>query len=182
MASSEVSEVFTSSFEDERTLNQLTADHVNDDLYGSEELIVSSAEDVPQSEEIVGAASITDSLNDVYVPTTSDDLVMASVDRLIKKEQSTIPFSRIQTKSPPSISSNNHVAGSNKMKSRNKNCLESLFHSASDEDKETTWQQKRVSIKTLEGEFSVTMWASGAEDGKKDNICLHKIFIRNLCY
>ena len=50
MASSEVSEVFTSSFEDERTLNQLTADHVNDDLYGSEELIVSSAEDVPQSE------------------------------------------------------------------------------------------------------------------------------------
>jgi len=26
------------------------------------------------------------------------------------------------------------------------------------------WQQKQVSIKTLEGEFSVTMWASGAED------------------
>jgi len=101
----------------------------------------------------VGAASITDSLNDVYVPTTSDDLVMASVDRLIKKE-STIPFSR--TKSPPS---SNHVG-----KMKRKNCLESLFHSASDEDKETTWQQKRVSIKTLEGEFSVTMWASGAED------------------
>ena len=28
------------------------------------------------------------------------------------------------------------------------------------------WQQKQVSIKTLEGEFSVTMWASGAEEGK----------------
>ena len=26
------------------------------------------------------------------------------------------------------------------------------------------WQQQQVSIKTLEGEFSVTMWASGAED------------------
>lgn len=26
------------------------------------------------------------------------------------------------------------------------------------------WQQKQVSIKTLEGEFSVTMWASGADD------------------
>ena len=51
-----------------------------------------------------------------------------------------------------------------------KNGLESLFHSAvgADLDKETTWQQKRVSIKTLEGEFSVTMWASGTEDGKKD--------------
>jgi len=155
MASSEVSEVFTSSFEDERTLNQLASDPVNDDLYGSEELIVSSAEDVPQSEEIVGAnvtlvgaSSIADSLNDVYVPTTSDDYNV-QVD-LIKKE-STIPFSR--TKSP-----------TNHGKMKRKNCLESLFHSASDEDKETTWQQKRVSIKTLEGEFSVTMWASGAED------------------
>ena len=29
------------------------------------------------------------------------------------------------------------------------------------------WQQKQVSIKTLEGEFSVTMWASGTEEGKK---------------
>ena len=28
-----------------------------------------------------------------------------------------------------------------------------------------SWQQKRVSIKTLEGEFSVTMWASGTEEG-----------------
>ena len=62
MASSEVSEVFTSSFEDERTLNSLTADTINDDLYGSDELIVSS-EDHVQSEEIVGA-SIADTLND----------------------------------------------------------------------------------------------------------------------
>lgn len=28
------------------------------------------------------------------------------------------------------------------------------------------WEQKRVQIKTLEGEFSVTMWASGTDDGK----------------
>jgi predicted site-specific integrase-resolvase len=26
------------------------------------------------------------------------------------------------------------------------------------------WEQKQVQIKTLEGEFSVTMWASGAEE------------------
>ena len=61
MASSEVSEVFTSSFEDERTLNQLTAD--TDDLYGSDELIVSS-EDHVQSEEVIVGASIADTLND----------------------------------------------------------------------------------------------------------------------
>lgn len=28
------------------------------------------------------------------------------------------------------------------------------------------WEQKQVQIKTLEGEFSVTMWASGADDGE----------------
>jgi len=138
MASSEVSEVFTSSFEDERTLNAIQ--NADNDLYGSEDLIVSAADDV-QTQEIVGG--LTDSLNDVYVPTTSE----LAVD-LIKKEN---------------CSTNNRKI---KKKPSSKNGLESLFHSASDLDKETTWQQKRVSIKTLEGEFSVTMWASGAEDGK----------------
>lgn len=139
MASSEVSEVFTSSFEDERTLNAIQ--NADNDLYGSEDLIVSAADDV-QTQEIVGG--LTDSLTDVYVPTTSE----LAVD-LIKKEN---------------CSTNNRKI---KKKPSSKNGLESLFHSASDLDKETTWQQKRVSIKTLEGEFSVTMWASGAEDGRK---------------
>ena len=172
MASSEVSEVFTSSFEDERTLNQLTADNVNDDLYGSDELIVSS-EDVPQSEEIVGA-SIADTLNDVYVPTSVPDL--SAVD-LIKKEPSTTKIVASSIKvSPPGHGhliqpkSESFGVGLSRKNHRNhhKNGLESLFHSAvgADIDKETTWQQKRVSIKTLEGEFSVTMWASGTEDGK----------------
>ena len=144
MASSEVSEVFTSSFEDERTLNAIQ--NADNDLYGSEDLIVSAADDV-QTQEIVGG--LTDSLNDVYVPTTSE----LAVD-LIKKEN---------------CSTNNRKI---KKKPSSKNGLESLFHSASDLDKETTWQQKRVSIKTLEGEFSVTMWASGAEDGRTEFLLL----------
>lgn len=28
------------------------------------------------------------------------------------------------------------------------------------------WEQKQVQIKTLEGEFSVTMWSSGVDDGE----------------
>ena len=31
------------------------------------------------------------------------------------------------------------------------------------------WEQKQVQIKTMEGEFSVTMWASGASDDDEDN-------------
>lgn len=27
------------------------------------------------------------------------------------------------------------------------------------------WEQKQVQIKTMEGEFSVTMWATGEDDG-----------------
>lgn len=158
MASSEVSEVFTSPFADERTLNQIASENViddtnlnvvskfeNDDIYGTDELIVSS-EDVPQSAEEIVGSSITDSLSDVYVPTS----VMTSsptID-LIKKSSILSP-----SRKP------------NRAKRKNGG-LESLFNHGGDE-KETTWQQKRVSIKTLEGEFSVTMWASGAEDDGK---------------
>ena len=41
------------------------------------------------------------------------------------------------------------------------------------------WEQKQVQIKTLEGEFSVTMWASGAEDDGKHfyKLCLFTAFL-----
>lgn len=35
------------------------------------------------------------------------------------------------------------------------------------ETKTRKWEQKQVQIRTLEGEFSVTMWASGTDDGKQ---------------
>lgn len=34
------------------------------------------------------------------------------------------------------------------------------------ETKTRKWEQKQVQIRTLEGEFSVTMWASGTDDGE----------------
>jgi hypothetical protein len=57
-------------------------------------------------------------------------------------------------------------------KARRKLATDLLFESDGENNKlrsAPTWQQKRVSIKTLEGEFSVTMWASGADDGKTNN-------------
>ena len=107
-------------------------------IYG-DELIVTS-EDVPQSEEIVGCVS-EDPLVGLYdgvpVPVPCDD----DLRRLVRK------------------SKHNH---------QQKRPIKSEFY----DDYETkirnshgTWQQKQVSIKTLEGEFSVTMWASGADEG-----------------
>lgn len=43
---------------------------------------------------------------------------------------------------------------------------EILTDFGSTETKARKWEQKQVQIKTLEGEFSVTMWASGTDDGK----------------
>ncbi|XP_031789523.1 transcriptional repressor protein YY1 isoform X2 [Nasonia vitripennis] len=37
------------------------------------------------------------------------------------------------------------------------------------ESKARKWEQKQVQIKTLEGEFSVTMWASGTDDDEGSN-------------
>ncbi|KAJ8687440.1 hypothetical protein QAD02_023234 [Eretmocerus hayati] len=40
-----------------------------------------------------------------------------------------------------------------------------IFTEMPGESKARKWEQKQVQIKTLEGEFSVTMWASGTDDG-----------------
>lgn len=41
-----------------------------------------------------------------------------------------------------------------------------IFTEMPTETKPRKWEQKQVQIKTLEGEFSVTMWASGTDDGE----------------
>lgn len=35
------------------------------------------------------------------------------------------------------------------------------------------WEQKQVQIKTMEGEFSVTMWATGEDDGSVPRFLIH---------
>lgn len=41
-------------------------------------------------------------------------------------------------------------------------------HQQQPQVKPRKWEQKQVQIKTMEGEFSVTMWASGTSDGECD--------------
>lgn len=49
-----------------------------------------------------------------------------------------------------------------------------IFGDMGTETKARKWEQKQVQIKTLEGEFSVTMWASGTDDGKPIEIFILK--------
>ena len=105
-------------------------------IYG-DELIVSS-EDVPQSEEIVG--NVDDHLVGLYdgVPVPiPNDLDSNELRKFVRKPQ----------------------------KLRRKHDIFDDFDSTKIRNSHGTWQQKQVSIKTLEGEFSVTMWASGVDDG-----------------
>ncbi|KAH0550320.1 transcriptional repressor protein YY1-like isoform X2 [Cotesia glomerata] len=44
-----------------------------------------------------------------------------------------------------------------------------IFGDMGTETKTRKWEQKQVQIKTLEGEFSVTMWASGTDDDEGSN-------------
>merc|ERR1712158_211809 len=117
-------------------------------IYG-DELIVTS-EDVPQSEEIVGNDS------DPYVGIYDS-----------------VPVPAPNTDVLDSNSLRNFVSKPQKQKIKREVKREFDLESFSEGKirQHGSWQQKQVSIKTLEEEFSVTMWASGADDeDRKDGI------------
>lgn len=63
--------------------------------------------------------------------------------------------------------SHNHHSSSNRYNSNNTDNNDGYTNSnnsASNSHNSRKWEQKQVQIKTLEGEFSVTMWASGTEE------------------
>ena len=125
-------------------------------IYG-DELIV-TAEDVPQSEEIVGAScngGPDDPLVGLYdgVPVPSELDAHVELRKFVRKSNS---------------HHHHHHHHSSGIKTLIKPKRETFFddYDTKIRSHHGTWQQKQVSIKTLEGEFSVTMWASGADDGK----------------
>lgn len=69
-------------------------------------------------------------------------------------------------KSPSIINNNNNAILSNK-----------YLSGGSMSGSNRKWEQKQVQIKTLEGEFSVTMWASGADDGEPVPSFYDQLFI-----
>jgi len=134
--------------------------HLGDQIIYGDELIVTS-EDVPQSEEIVGCGPVDS--NDPYVGVAMGLYenvpipVSSAADLLDSRSSYTVKRqSKPKVKREPGVS----VTGFD---------LESLSEGRL--RGHGSWQQKQVSIKTLEGEFSVTMWASGAdEEDRKDGI------------
>merc|ERR1711936_1145737 len=126
--------------------------HLGDQIIYGDELIVTS-EDVPQREEIVGGGPDSDPYVGLY---------------------ESVPI--------PNIDSSNKFGGNSFVGSKKQKNLGSKVKREFDLESlsegrlknSASWQQKQVSIKTLEGDFSVTMWASGADDDdpedRKDGI------------
>lgn len=77
--------------------------------------------------------------------------------------------------SSPGPSKRKKIVKSRGVLSRREN--ENLLSDMHVETRPRKWEQKQVQIKTMEGEFSVTMWASGASDGK---YLISSIFTGNL--
>ena len=148
-------------------------------IYG-DQLIVTS-EDVPQSEEIVGGGCVVseDPLAGLYDSVPVPAALQPSDDdlrKLVRKSR--------QHQAGDSVSSHHRKQQSTTIV-KSEELFDDFDSSPNNEPTKSfrtshgTWQQKQVSIKTLEGEFSVTMWASGADDGKQQRVV--RIF-KQRCY
>lgn len=146
--------------------NQILSDNGSNHIIYGDELIITS-EDVP--EEIVGCVSSTtdtivggfDELYDENVPT--------SVEHTLIDVSPTLEITR-RINSRPSSTNNisirqNSISRPASNGRRKPDMFEEIDWKIRSNSQYGNWQQKQVSIKTLEGEFSVTMWASGADEG-----------------
>merc|ERR1719154_675700 len=176
-----VQEVVTNST---HAFHHLTDAGVSSHVMYGDELIITS-EDVPQSEEIVGCVVNCDdddttivgghhhngvaSFAELYED--GDVVPVAAVESVL--EPSTLQITR--KFKPSNFSTNNSSSIRQNNRPGNGRRKPDMFEEIDWKIRSNShgnWQQKQVSIKTLEGEFSVTMWASGADEDvdRKDNI------------
>lgn len=137
-------------------------------VYGGEELVVDSG-DVPQSEEVVSAGAVVAGaadplLDSIPVPSPSpftgaDPAAVAAAAAASRRRRPPPKGKRraplapeISPPSPDGLVLDPDADGSLSPPGKTKST--------------GGWQQQQVSIKTLEGEFSVTMWASGTDEGR----------------
>lgn len=87
--------------------------------------------------------------------------IVGAVDPLAVYEQIPVPDNELYVETSPGPSKR----GQRKPKKTPRFRTSDQFPDIT-ETKTRKWEQKQVQIRTLEGEFSVTMWASGTDDGK----------------
>ncbi|XP_012144361.1 uncharacterized protein LOC100877551 isoform X1 [Megachile rotundata] len=86
-------------------------------------------------------------------------------DPLSVYDQIPVPENDIYVESSPGPSRKGPKKARKSGSSKFRTSDHTIFGEMGSETKARKWEQKQVQIKTLEGEFSVTMWASGTDDG-----------------
>lgn len=95
---------------------------------------------------------------------TQEEIVGA--DPLSVYDQIPVPDNDIYVESSPGPSRKAAKKARKSGGARFRTSEHAIFGEMATETKARKWEQKQVQIKTLEGEFSVTMWASGTDDGE----------------
>ena len=122
--------------------------------------------EVIDTQPMIALQPLAETEPDELIIQTSEEIIDDSQEvPIIGEEQeiSSMPTSPKEKKRKSKSGKGKSSSGSGKKSSKSKtsqgNEEESVLHEL---DKPRKWEQKKVQIKTLEGEFSVTMWASGA--------------------
>lgn len=125
-------------------------------------------------EPMIALQPINENSRDDLVLQTQEEIIDDSGDPLGVYDEIPVPdASEIYIESSPGPSKRRKTNSS-----RNRSVMRGVRDSSNEllglhdiplESKARKWEQKQVQIKTMEGEFSVTMWASGTDDDEGSN-------------
>lgn len=128
-------------------------------------------------EEIIDDSGDPLNLYDVPVPDTSDIYVESSPGPSTKRKRNTMKSARgvLNSRRGATVVDNTEmILGDMHMEQQHHHQQQQT------QIKPRKWEQKQVQIKTMEGEFSVTMWASGTSDG--EFLRAERVYLRALLF
>ena len=127
------------------------------------ETVETSGETV-EVQPMIALQPLPEAISEEIVLQTTEEVVGESVQHFIYADNIPIPAPEVEVSTDDSVpSTSRKVKGGKKKAIRGKYIGETSLNELSLDPSAVgrKWEQKQVQIKTLEGEFSVTMWASG---------------------
>ncbi|CAH1400097.1 unnamed protein product [Nezara viridula] len=116
-----------------------------------------------EGQPMISLQGITDHEREEIILQTQEEIVGA-VDPLAVYEQIPVPETELYVEASPGPSKKQRKPKKTPRFRGGDQCFSDIT-----ETKTRKWEQKQVQIRTLEGEFSVTMWASGTDDDEASN-------------
>ncbi|GAB6031703.1 hypothetical protein CHUAL_009454 [Chamberlinius hualienensis] len=123
-----------------------------------------------EGQPMIALQQLPDPNRDEIILQTQEEIV-GSAEALAGYDQIHVPTSGVLLETSPGTSGRRGKRGKKGGKSGKGMQISSNSDYGYDMDRNTRkWEQKQVQIKTLEGEFSVTMWASGEDEDDQGDL------------